>query len=153
MSAEKRLQELGLSLPQPARPVASYTMAVRTGNLLFLSGHIPADENGDLITGQVGADLTVEQAAAAAHRVGLSMLATLRDVLGSLDKVRRIVKVTGLVNAVDGFTGQPQVVNSFSKLMVEVFGEAGVHARFAGGTSNLPAGVPVEIEAIVEVAD
>jgi enamine deaminase RidA (YjgF/YER057c/UK114 family) len=153
MSAEQRVRELGLVLPEPARPVASYAMAVRTGRLLFVSGHLPVDEDGQRIVGRVGEELTVEQAAAAARRVGLAMLATLRDVLGSLDKVKRIVKVVGLVNAVDGFAAQPQVLNGFSDLMAEVFGEAGVHARFAGGTSNLPGGVCCEIEAIVEVGE
>jgi enamine deaminase RidA (YjgF/YER057c/UK114 family) len=153
MGAEARLKELNITLAEPAKPVANYVGAVRVGNLLFVSGHGPLRPDGKpTSTGKVGRDLTVEQAYAVAREVGLNLLATTRVALGSLDKVKRVVKVLGMVHSADGFGQQPQVINGFSDLMVEVFGEAiGKHARSAVGMAELPMGIPVEIEMILEV--
>ena len=155
MGAEARLKEKNITLPQPATPVANYVGAVRVGNLLFLSGHGPLRTDGKpSARGKVGKDLTVEQAYQVAREVGLSLLATTRANLGSLDKVRRVVKVLGMVNSADGFGDQPKVINGFSDLMVEVFGDAiGKHARSAVGMAALPMGIPVEIEMVLEVSD
>jgi enamine deaminase RidA (YjgF/YER057c/UK114 family) len=153
MSAETRLKELGIVLPQPTTPLANYVGAVRVGNLLFLSGHGPIRTDGKpSARGKLGRELTVEQGAQVAREVGLSLLATTRASLGSLDKVTRVVKVLGMVNSADGFGDQPKVINGFSDLMVQVFGEAvGRHARSAVGMAELPMGIPVEIEMILEV--
>ena len=153
MGAEARLKEKTITLPQPATPVANYVGAVRVGNLLFLSGHGPLRTDGKpSARGKLGKDLTVEQGARVAREVGLSLLATARASLGTLDKVKRVVKVLGMVNSADGFGDQPKVINGFSDLMVEVFGEAiGKHARSAVGMAELPMGIPVEIEMILEV--
>jgi len=133
--------------------LANYVGAVRTGNLLFLAGHGPLREGGVASArGKLGKDLSVEQGYQVAREVGLSLLATTRAALGSLDKVKRVVKVLGMVNSADGFGDQPKVINGFSDLMVEVFGEAiGKHARSAVGMAELPMGIPVEIEMILEV--
>ena len=148
-----RLKEKNITLPQPATPVANYVGAVRVGTLLFVSGHGPVRADGKPRTkGKVGRELTVEQGYEVAREVGLSMLATVRASLGSLDQVKRIVKVLGMVNSADGFGDQPRVINGFSDLMVEVFGEAiGKHARSAVGMAELPMGIPVEIEMVLEV--
>lgn len=146
---EQRLRELGLELPPAPDPVAVYVTWVRTADLLFTSGHGPESARG-----KVGADLTVEEGHAAARDTGLRILSTVRDALGSLDRVSRLVKVTGMVNCTSDFTEQPQVVNGFSELMVDVFGEeAGKGARSAVGMSSLPSNIPVEIEAVFEVRD
>ena len=153
MGAETRLKEKNITLPKPATPVANYVGAVRVGTLLFVSGHGPVRADGKPGTrGKVGRELTVEQGYQVAREVGLSMLATVRASLGSLDQVKRIVKVLGMVNSADGFGDQPRVINGFSDLMVEVFGEAiGKHARSAVGMAELPMGIPVEIEMVLEV--
>ncbi len=153
MGAETRLKEKNISLPHPATPVANYVGAVRVGTLLFVSGHGPLRADGKpSARGKVGRELTVEQGYQVAREVGLSMLATVRASLGSLDRVKRIVKVLGMVNSADGFGDQPLVINGFSDLMVEVFGEAiGKHARSAVGMAELPMGIPVEIEMVLEV--
>ncbi|MBI2014314.1 MAG: RidA family protein [Candidatus Rokubacteria bacterium] len=153
MGAEARLKEKSITLPPPATPIANYVGAVRVGNLLFVSGHGPLRTDGKpSARGKVGRDLTVEQGAQVAREVGLSLLATVRASLGSLDKVKRVVKVLGMVNSADGFGEQPKVINGFSDLMVEVFGEAiGKHARSAVGMAALPMGIPVEIEMVLEV--
>ena len=153
MGAEARLKELEITLPQPATPLANYVGAVRVGNLLFVSGHGPDRTDGKpMARGKVGRELTVEQAYQVARSVGLSLLATTRAQLGSLDKVKRVVKVLGMVNSADDFGDQPKVINGFSDLMVQVFGEAiGKHARSAVGMAALPMGIPVEIEMILEV--
>src|SRR5881296_3887851 len=151
MSAEARLKEKNITLPKPTSPMANYVGAVRTGNLLFVSGHGPVRDGKATSQGKVGKDLTVEQGYQVAREVGLSLLATVRANLGSLDKVRRVVKVLGMVNSADGFGDQPKVINGFSDLMVEVFGENGRHARSAVGMAALPMGIPVEIEMILEV--
>ena len=146
MSAEKKLKALGISLGPVTPPVANYVNAVQTGNLLFLAGKGPFG-----VAGIVGKDITVEQAYGHARGVGLNLMAVMRHELGSLDRVKRIVKVLGMVNAVPGFGQQPKVINGCSDLFVEVFGERGKHARSAVGMGSLPNNIPVEIEVIVEV--
>jgi enamine deaminase RidA (YjgF/YER057c/UK114 family) len=153
MSAEARLKEKNIVLPKAPTPMANYVSAVRTGNLLFLAGHGPVRQaDGSYPRGKVGKDLSVEQGYQVAREVGLNLLATTRTALGSLDRVKRVVKVLGMVNSAEGFGDQPKVINGFSDLMVEVFGEAiGKHARSAVGMAELPVGIPVEIEMILEV--
>jgi enamine deaminase RidA (YjgF/YER057c/UK114 family) len=153
MGAEARLKELNLTLPQPATPMANYVGAVRTGQLLFVAGHGPIRHEGKgMARGKLGRELSVEEGYQVAREVGLNLLATVRAHLGSLDKVKRIVKVLGMVRSAEGFGDQPKVINGFSDLMVEVFGEAnGKHARSAVGMAELPVGIPVEIEMILEV--
>ncbi len=151
MSAEARIEELKLQLPPAPKPIATYVPAVRLGNLLYVSGHGPLKADGTLILGKVGADLDFEDGKLAARQVGLAMLATLRANLGSLDGVVRLIKTLGLVNCTDDFGDQPKVINGFSDLMVEVFGDAGKGARSAVGTNSLPGRIAVEIEAIFEV--
>lgn len=149
---EKRIDELGIKLTTPAQPVANYVGAVQTGNLIFLSGKISKDKQGNLILGKLGKDLTIEQGYEAAKMCGIAQLSTLKAELGDLNKVVRVVKVTGFVNSDPEFTDQSKVVNGFSDLMVEVFGERGKHARAAVGMASLPLGVAVEVEMIVEVS-
>jgi enamine deaminase RidA (YjgF/YER057c/UK114 family) len=146
VSAEARVRELKLDLKAPSQPVANYVNAVRTGNLLFLAGKGPRG-----VKGKVGRDFTIEQAYQQARAVGIDLLAVMRAELGSLDKVRQVVKVLGMVNAVPEFEDQPKVINGCSDLFVEVFGSRGKHARSAVGMGSLPMGIPVEIECIVEV--
>ena len=154
MGAEARIKELGLTLPNPPKPMGNYVPGVRAGNLLFLSGHGPIRIEGNpSARGKVGRDLSTEDAYKVAREVGLNLLGSARSILGSLDRVKRVVKVLGMVNAVESFGEQPKVINGFSDLMVEVFGENGRHARSAVGMGSLPAGIPVEIEMILEVAD
>src|SRR3990170_2836255 len=145
-TAESRLGELGLTLPPPAAPIATYVRAVRVGSLLFVSGHGPAAApDGKTYAGKVGRDLTIEEGRAAARLVGVNVLASVRSTLGSPDRVARVVKVLGMVNATEDFTQQPQVVNGFSDLMVELFGEErGKGARSAVGMGSLPNNIPVE---------
>ena len=149
MSAERRLTELGIELPEPVKPIATYVRWVQTGNLLFVSGTGPAN---DVPKGKVGSDLTVEQGYAAARSVGLQILATAKDALGDLDRVVRVVKVLGMVNCPPEFDEQPKVINGCSDLFVEVFGDAGYHTRSAVGFVALPMQIPVEIEATFEVS-
>jgi enamine deaminase RidA (YjgF/YER057c/UK114 family) len=153
MGAEARLQELGIELPKPPEPVANYVRAKQVGSLLFVAGHGPApDEGGRRVTGKVGGDLSVDEGYRAARLVGLNLLASVRAELGSLDRVKQIVKVLGMVNCAPGFDQTPRVINGCSDLFVEVFGEeAGRHARSAVGMAELPSTIPVEIEMIVEV--
>jgi enamine deaminase RidA (YjgF/YER057c/UK114 family) len=149
-SAEERLKEKNIALPTPRVPIANYIGAVRVGNLLFVSGHGGGPSwRGK---GKVGKDLTLEQGYQAARDVGLNLLATTRASIGSLDKVKRVVKVLGMVNSAPGFTDQPKVINGASDLFVEIFGEAiGKHARSAVGVAELGFGIPVEIEMVLEV--
>ena len=152
MSADERIAELGIDLTQPSSPIANYVPAVRVGNLLFLSGHGPRKgTSSDMVTGKVGADLSVEEGYEAARLVGIQLLASIKRELGSLDKVKRCVKVLGMVNATPDFGDQPSVINGFSDLMVEIFGENGKHARSAVGMGSLPNNIAVEIELIVEL--
>ena len=153
MTPEERLKQLGIDLGTVSAPVANYVNAVRTGNLLYLAGKGPrADAHGVRPKGKVGRDFTAEQAYQHARTVGLDLLAVMKAELGSLDRVQRVVKVLGMVNAVPEFTDHPKVINGCSDLFVEVLGERGKHARSAVGMGSLPMGIPVEIEAIVEVA-
>lgn len=147
MSHEARLTERGIELPPAPMPVATYVPAVQTGNLLFVSGQIPPG----MVRGKLGADLSVVEGAAAARGCGLAILAQARAALGSLDRVTRVVKLTGWVNSTADFTDQPEVVNGASDLMVEVFGDAGRHARAAVSAPALPRGVAVEVDAVFEV--
>ena len=154
MGAEARLKELNITLAEPSKPVANYVGAVRVGNLLFVSGHGPLRPDGKpTSTGKVGRDLTVEQGRQSAEKVGLCMLATIKAAVGDLSKVRRFVRILGMVNATEDFTEHPKVVNGFSDLMVVAFGDGGRGARSAVGMQSLPAGIAVEIEATVELQD
>jgi len=152
MSIASHLEKIGIVLPKVGKPVANYVNAVRSGNLLFLSGKGPMHPDGTPATGKVGADVGVEDAYRHARSVGLQLLAVMQDELGSLDRVARVVKLLGMVNATSDFTRHPEVVNGCSDLLVEVFGERGRHARSAVGMGSLPRGITVEIEAIVEIA-
>jgi enamine deaminase RidA (YjgF/YER057c/UK114 family) len=148
---EEKLKELGIELPQPPKPVATYIPAVRAGNLLFLSGVLPM-QNGQLAyTGKLGRDLTVEQGMQAARTALLNALAIARQELGTLDRITRVVKVVGHVASAEGFIDQPQVLNGASDLLVEIFGDAGRHARVAIGAAELPRRAAVEIEVIFAV--
>ena len=150
---EQKLTELGIELPEVSAPVANYVNAVRSGNLLFLAGKGPKKTDGTYITGKVGSDLTEKEGQEAARLTGINQLAVLKAELGDLNKVKRIVKVTGMVNCTSDFENQPEVINGFSDLMVEVFGERGRHTRAAVGMASLPRNIAVEIEMIVEVED
>lgn len=151
MSIEATLAEKGITLPDAPAPAANYVPFAQSGNLVYVSGQISADEGG-LIIGKLGADMDVETGARAARRCGLSLIAQVKAATGDLDKVVRVVKLTGFVNSTAEFTDQPKVINGCSDLMVEVFGDAGRHARAAVSAASLPLGVAVEIEAIFEVA-
>ncbi|MBV8610403.1 MAG: RidA family protein [Singulisphaera sp.] len=154
MGADARVAELQLELPPAPKPVATYVTALRLGDLLYVSGHGPLRPDGSLILGRVGADCDVTVGQTAARQTGLAILATLRGHLGSLDRVVRLVKALGMVNCTPDFKDHPQVINGFSNLMVEVFGEdAGKGARSAVGMGSLPDGITVEIEAIFQVRD
>jgi len=151
MSVNARLAELGITLPEPAKAVANYVGYVRTGNLLHISGQLSNDASGG-VQGTVGVDVTPEQANAAARLCGINLLAQIKDALGGdLDRVVRVVKLGGFVQAGPDFTAVPGVINGCSDLMVEVFGDAGKHARAAVGVYKLPLGFAVEVDAIVEV--
>jgi enamine deaminase RidA (YjgF/YER057c/UK114 family) len=153
MRIETKLKEMDVELPQAATPMANYVSAVRTGNLVFLAGHGPIKEDSSLITGKVGLDLTTEQGYAAARRVAIGLLGSLKAEIGDLDKVKRVVKLLGLVNCTPDFAEQPSVINGASDFLVEVFGDRGKHARSAVGSNALPFNIAVEIEMIVEVED
>lgn len=148
MSIDQRLQELGIILPEPVRPVATYVRYVQTGNLLFISGTGPGPE---IRPGKLGADMSVEEGYSAARSTGLSILATAKDALGDLDRIKRLVKLLGMVNATPDYTDHPLVINGCSELFVEVFGEAGYGTRAAVGFVSLPSGIPVEIECTFEI--
>src|SRR5436190_23738687 len=149
---ETRIQELHLTLPNPPKPIAKYKPAVQLGNVLYVSGHGPLKPDGTMITGRVGADLNLEQGKEAAKVVGLAILSSVRNTIGSLNKVKRLVKTLGMVNCTADFKDQPVVINGFSELMAEVFGDdAGVGARSAAGMGSLPGNIAVEVECIFEV--
>jgi enamine deaminase RidA (YjgF/YER057c/UK114 family) len=152
MSHEARFAALGIRLPSPPSPVATYATSARHGDLIYTSGHGPVRPDGTYVVGKLGATLDVAAGRAAARLTGLGLLATLRAQLGSFDRVQRIVKVVGFVNSTPDFSEHPQVMNGFSDLFVEVFGEAAVAPRSAVGTCSLPAGIPIEIEVIVAIA-
>ena len=151
-SYEARLKELKLELPPASKPIAAYVPAVRSGNLVFLAGAGPLRDGKATIAGKVGSDVTEEQGRQAAREAVLISLAALRAEIGSLDRVKRIVKLTGWVNSAPGFTRQPWVINGASDLLVEIFGDAGKHARSSVGANELPLNIPVEIEMVVEVS-
>ncbi|TFG75746.1 MAG: RidA family protein [Flavobacteriales bacterium] len=148
---ESNLKDLGITLPTPSAPVANYVNAVRTGNLIFLAGKGPLKSDGEYILGKLGGDLSIEEGYEAARVTGINQLAVLKAELGNLNKVKRIVRVIGMVNAVPEFTDQPKVINGYSDLMVAIFGDKGKHARAAVGMGSLPNNIAVEVEMIVEV--
>jgi enamine deaminase RidA (YjgF/YER057c/UK114 family) len=150
---EKNLQDMGILLPKPSSPLYSYVSFTRTGNLIYLSGQGPRKADGSFITGKLGRDLSIEEGVEAARLTGINLLATLQLAIGDLSKMKRIVKVFGMVNCVENFYEQPKVINGFSDLMVAVFGEKGKHARSAVGMYSLPMNIAVEVEMIVEVAE
>ena len=148
---EQRLAELNITLPEVRSPAGAYVPAVRTGNLVFLSGAGPLGAQGEMVIGKVGTDVDLERAQYAARLVGLQLLAALRQEVGSLDRVVRVVKLLGMVNCAPGFNNTPAVINGCSELLLDVFGDAGKHARSAVGQAELPFDISVEIEMIVEV--
>ena len=148
MQIEKRLEELGITLPNPVSPDANYVRYVQSGNHLYISGTGPSS---DQPSGKLGQELDIDVGYQVARNVGLQIIATMKDALGDLDRVRRVVKLLGMVNSAPGFGDQPKVINGCSDLMVEVFGDKGRHARSAVGFVALPSQIPVEIEVIVEV--
>ena len=150
---EANLEKLGIELNTPSAPVANYVNAVRVGNMVFLSGKGPRKADGENITGKVGSDLTIEEGYEAARITGINQLSVLKAELGNLNKVVRCVKVLGMVNAAPDFTDHPKVINGYSDLMVEVFGDRGKHARAAVGMGSLPSNIAVEIEMVVEVLE
>ncbi|NGZ59188.1 MAG: hypothetical protein CV081_01630 [Nitrospira sp. LK265] len=151
MAYDDRLKELGLVLPAPPKPVANYVPVIRVGDLLFLSGVLPSRDGQLVMTGKLGENLTVQQGVEAARVAVLNGLSVVRNEAGSLDQVKRIVKMVGYIASASGFTDQPQVLNGASDLLVSLFGEAGRHARVAVGAAELPRMAPVEIELIVEL--
>lgn len=151
MQIEKRLEELGITLPQAATPVANYVTTVQTGNLVFTSGHGPGTGEGKIYKSQLGTDAEIEDGYQSARQVAIGLIGTLKQALGDLDRIRQIVKVVGFVNSAPTFTDQPAVVNGASDLFVEVFGDKGKHTRSAVGMSQLPGGIPVEVEMVVEI--
>ena len=153
MKTEQRLKQLGIELAKATAPMANYVNAVRTGNLLYIAGKGPGLPGRPMPSGKVGRDFTIDQAYGYARETGLNIIAVLKAELGDLDRVKRIVKVLGMVNAMPEFGHQPEVINGCSDLFVEVFGDRGRHARSAVGMGSLPRGIPVEIEVIVEVED
>lgn len=148
---DKKLKDLGITLPPPSKPIANYVKAVRTGNLIFLAGHGPTKPDGTYVTGKVGKDLTIEQGYEAAKFTAYGLLSTLKAEIGDFNKVKRVVKVLGMVNCPDDFYDQPKVINGCSDVLVAVFGDKGKHARSAVGMNSLPMNTSVEIEIIVEV--
>lgn len=148
---EQKLKDKGIILTATSQPIGNYVNVVRVGNLLFLSGKGPNKPDGSIIIGKVGRDLTLEQGYEAARLVAINHISVLKAELGNLNKVKRIVKVLGMVNATDDFTNHPKVINGYSDFMVEIFGEKGKHARSAVGMNSLPSGLAVEVEVIVEV--
>ncbi len=151
MSADQKMKELGLILPQPPKPIANYVPAVKTGNLLFVSGHGPYNDGKTKISGKVGRELTIEEGYQTARNVALNCLASVKATIGDLDKVKRVVKLLGMVNCTDDFKDQPKVINGCSDLLVAIFGDVGKHARSAVGMQALPNQIPVEIEMILEI--
>lgn len=151
--AEQKLKDLKIELLKPSTPMGSYVKAVRTGNLIFLSGHGPTKTDGSLMVGKVGKDVTVEQAQQAARQAGIGLLSTLKAEIGDLNKVNRVVKVLGMVNCTDEFMDQPKVMNGFSDLMISIFGDKGRHARSSVGMNALPSNMVIEIEMVVEVSE
>lgn len=151
MTIEEKLRQMGLELPDPPKPVASYVPCVRTGNLVFVSGQVPREKGVLKYSGQVGGERSLDDGYQAARICALNALSAVKQAVGSLDNIRRIVKVTGFVASTPGFTDQPKVVDGASAFLVELFGERGQHSRAAVGVTSLPLGSTVEVEMIVEV--
>ncbi|MBU88271.1 MAG: RidA family protein [SAR202 cluster bacterium] len=151
MDIEKKLIELNITLPNTPKPIANYVPSKKSGNLIFLSGQGPRTPDGDFISGKVGVDISVDEAYDAARMVGIQLLSALKSEITDLNNVKQIIKLLGMVNAIDSFKDHPNVINGCSDLLVEVFGEKGKHARSAVGVASLPNQIPVEIEMIVEV--
>lgn len=152
-SFEEQIRAHNIQLFTPSKPIANYVKAVRSGNLIFLAGHGPTRADGTNITGKVGTELTVEEGIDAARVAAIALLSSLKAEIGSLDKVKRIVKVNGWVNCPDDFKDQPKVMNGCSDLLVEIFGDSGRHARTSLGANALPMNIAVEIEMVVEIND
>lgn len=152
-NSEEQIKRLNIELPAPVTPVANYITNLQLGNLLYLSGHSFAGKPSPVDIGKLGRDLTVEQGYKAARNVAISVLATIKQVLGDLNKVKRVVRVLGMVNATEDFTDHPKVINGFSDLIVEVFGEKGKHVRSAVGMGSLPGGIAIEVEVTIEVEE
>ena len=152
MTIEEKLKELGIELKTPPSPVANYIPVQQTGNLIYLSGQGPRNESGDFISGKVGSDITAEEAYELARNTAINLVSAMKSYLGSLDKVKKIVKVFGMVNSTSDFSDHPKVINGCSDFFVEVFGDKGRHARSAVGMGSLPNNMAVEIEIIVEVS-
>ena len=152
MTIEEKLKELGIELKTPPSPVANYIPVQQTGNLIYLSGQGPRNESGDFISGKVGSDITAEEAYELARNTAINLVSAMKSYLGSLDKVKKIVKVFGMVNSTSDFKDHPKVINGCSDFFVEVFGDKGRHARSAVGMGSLPNNMAVEIEIIVEVS-
>ena len=153
MTAEEKLNRMGLELPPAAKPVGAYVPYLRTGTLIFTSGQLPLKEGKLIYEGKVGSDLTLEQGYEAARVTALNALAQIKAAVGDLEKVAQIVRLEGFVNSAPGFTGQPKVLNGASELLIEVFGERGLHTRYAVGTNELPLNAPVELALTVEIKD
>ncbi|MGE5614558.1 MAG: RidA family protein [Bacillota bacterium] len=153
MKVEERIKELGINLPHGAKPVAAYVPVVQTGNLLFVSGQDCRVDGKLIFEGKVGKDITLEQGKLCARQCIINALAALKDYLGDLDRIKRIVKILGFVNSAEGFVSQPYVINGGSELLIEIFGENGNHARSAIACNELPFNTPVEIEMIVEIGE
>lgn len=151
--AEKKLKDLKIELLKPTPPIGTYVKAVRVGNLIFLSGHGPSKPDGSMMTGKIGKDATLEQGYMAARQTAISILSTLKAEIGDLNKVKRIVKVMGMVNCTEDFVDQPKVMNGFSDLIVSLYVDKGLHARTSIGVNALPGNMMVEVEMIVEVAE
>ena len=151
MSAERRLRELGIDLPPPSPASANFVRTKQVGNILYVSGHGPSRRDGSRVVGKVGSDLSLDEGYEAARLVGIGILSTVRSALGSLDRVRQVVKAFGMVNSAPGFDQQAEVLNGFSDLMIEVFGEGGRHARTTVGVAELPRGISVDVEVVIEV--
>lgn len=152
MSANAKIQELGITLPEVAKPAGAYVPAVQSGNLVFTAGQIPLVEGKLVATGKVGKEISVEQAKDIARICALNAIAAIKGVVGDLDRVKKVVKVVGFVASTPDFTQQPQVINGASELLEQIFGENGIHARSAVGVAVLPLDAPVEVELIVEIA-
>ena len=151
MEIEKKMRGLGLELPEVPKPVASYVPAVRSGNYVYTSGQVPFVKGELMHKGKLGGDLTIEQGYECARVTAMNCLAAVKSVIDDLDRVKRIVRVTGFINSAPGFSDQPKVLNGASDLLVEIFGERGKHSRLAIGTSELPLGAPLEIDMVVEI--
>ena len=152
-NVEERIKELGIVLRDPGVPIANYLNSVKSGNIVFMSGNGPRRPDGSFITGKIGTDLTIEEGYEAARLTAIEQLSVLKAQIGDLNKVERIVKVFGMVNSEPSFTQHPAVINGFSDLMVEIFGERGRHARAAVGMGSLPMNIPCEIDMIVQVQE